>query len=137
MERAHERLDPSYTFPNIYDLPPRLRSIYHDCGNYSAVGAKIYKGGPPLCGNCDKVVPWFFFKCIKCDKFFVQDFRHPKFCNFYPTCWDHTLLLEWKYCTTHKADPDEWEFYAQIIEPVGLNPREFSDEELAGIFDFD
>lgn len=135
--QAHERVKPEFNFGiNKYDLPHRLREKYHDCGNYSAMNLVKYSG-PPMCGNCNKVVPWFFFKCVKCEKHFIQDFRHPKFCNFYPTCWEHTLTLEWRYCSTHRADPDVYEWFAQIIEPIGLNPKEFSDEELAGIFDFD
>lgn len=133
---VHDRVDPKYSFPEFYDLPPRLQDLMHRCPNYSALPVTQYKKGPPICGSCAKIVPWFFFKCIKCDEHFIQDFRHPKFCNFYPTCWEHTLELEWDYCATHKADPNEFEFFAQIVEPRGLNPRNFTDAELENVFDF-
>lgn len=133
----HERVDPAHNFGiTKTDLPHRLAIQFHDCGNYTATNIKRYRGGPPICGNCDKVVPWFFFKCVSCDTYFVKDFRHPKFCDFYPTCWEHTLVLPWRYCTKHKADPDEFELCAVIVEPIGLNPKVFSDEDLADVFDF-
>lgn len=90
-----------------------------------------------MCKACNGIVPWFFHKCTVCDEYFVQDFRHPKFCDFNPTCWTHTQELPWTYCTTHKADPDEFEFYALIVPPLGYNPKQFSEAELANVFDFD
>lgn len=89
-----------------------------------------------MCGNCCGVVRWFFFKCVKCETYFVQDFRHPKFCNFYPTCWKDTQQLTWKYCTEHKADPDDFPLFRNIVLPKGLNPKEYSAEELDNVFDF-
>jgi hypothetical protein len=132
----HERVDRSYWNVNKYDLPHRLKSIYHDCGNYVSKSGSTSKGGPPICGTCDKVVPWFFFKCIKCETFFVRDFRHPKFCTYYPTCWEHTLELPWEHCPKHNFPPTYRNGFRPYVEPTGLNPREFTDEELAGIFDW-
>lgn len=118
------------------DLPYRLASIYHDCGDYKV--PKIRKQGPPLCINCNKYVPWFFHKCVVCDEYFVRDFRDNRFCNFYPTCWEHTQELPWEYCADHSYNynRDDRELYVQY-PPVGLNPKNFSDEELEGVFDFD
>jgi hypothetical protein len=134
--KMHERVEREYSFPEKHELPFRLQNLMHDCGDYSAMAVKRYRNGPPICGNCNKVVPWFFFKCVVCDKYFVQDFRHPKFCGFYPTCWEHTLELEWDYCSIHRADPNKYEWFAQIVEPVGLNPKEFSQSELENVFNF-
>lgn len=134
---SHPKVPKEYSFPEIYELPYNLQEKCHACGKYSAVNTIFYKGGPPICGNCNRVVPWFFFKCVKCEVYFIQDFRHPKFCGFYPTCWTHTLELEWEYCTKHKADPEKFEFYRKVIEPVGLNPRIYTPEELAEEWDFE
>lgn len=116
-----------------YDLPYRLAQKFHDCGEYKAFPVTAYKNGPPVCARCLKVVPWFFYKCVVCDQYFIQDFRHPKFCAFYPTCWQHTLELPWEYCVDHRNylgyDPQ------LLVEPIGLNPRSFSDEELANVFE--
>ena len=133
---SHERVEREYTFPEKSQLPYRLVQLMHSCGNYAALNRPRWDKGPPICGNCDKVVPWFFFKCVTCDKYFVQDFRHPKFCSFYPTCWKHTLELEWEYCETHRADPKKYEWFAQIVEPTGLNPKQFTADDLADVFDF-
>lgn len=115
-----------------FDLPIALRSLIHDCDEY--------KAGPPgetpvRCHNCMKTVPWFFFKCTVCDEYFIKDFRHPKFCSMYPTCWQHTLELPWEYCTEHRPHLN-W-YHEIILKPTGANPRTFSDSELADVFDFD
>lgn len=126
---VHERISTEYTRPELHQLPLRLQKLMCNCGNYTAMTAR-FESGPPMCGNCDKVVPWFFKKCIECDTYFIQDFRHPKFCGFYPTCWEHTLTQEWEHCETHRSYL--WELrYHEIVEPVGLNPKVLSTEELA------
>lgn len=131
----HERVDKTYKYVEKTDLPYRLAIQFHDCGNYTGVASDKYNGGPPICGNCNKIVPWFFFKCVKCDQHFIQDFRHPKFCSYYPTCWQHTLELPWDYCPSHafkyRLEKPFW-----LHEPIGLNPKVFSDEDLADVFDF-
>ena len=125
---THERVDVKYSRPEFRELPHRLQQLVCNCGNYSAMACK-YKDGPPMCGNCNKVVPWFVKKCVDCDTYFIQDFRHPKFCGFYPTCWEHTLTQDWDYCVTHRSylwDTGYWE----TVEPVGLNPKIISKEQL-------
>ena len=136
-QKVHERVDISYSYVDRLDLPARLQDLYCHCGNYSAVNITREKRvGPPVCNNCRCVVGWFFYKCVKCEEFFIKDFRHPKFCPHYPTCWEHTPGLPWRYCVEHTADPDEFEFYSIIVPPVGLNPKQFSEEELANVFVF-
>ena len=120
--RTHPRVGIEYRIPKPSSLPYRLRQKVHTCGNYKSLPVTDYHNGPPICGNCRKIVPWFFFKCVKCEKHFIKDFRHPKFCPLYPTCWEHTLELDWEYCTEHIGDPNKFEFYRIIIEPIGLNP---------------
>lgn len=116
-----------------YDLPYRLSQKFHDCGNYTGTPSRTYRNGPPICGNCNKVVPWFFYKCVKCDQYFIQDFRHPKFCSFYPTCWQHTLELPWDFCRDHR--PYLATDLVVVVDPIGLNPRSFTAEELADVFE--
>jgi hypothetical protein len=120
---------------NKYDLPYRLSQQFHDCGEYIPFPVTAYKNGPPLCARCKKVVPWFFYKCVICDQYFIQDFRHPKFCAFYPTCWQHTLELPWEFCGEHRPHVLGGTRLNMIVEPIGLNPRKFSDEELANVFE--
>jgi hypothetical protein len=139
---VHEKI--RFKTVSKYDLPYRLSLLYHDCGNYEAKSRAQILNGPPICSNCNKVVPWFFFKCAECDQYFIKDFRHPKFCIFYPTCWQHTLELPWEYCEDHcfparapYTGNAAWmnEHYKALVEPVGLNPRSFTDEELANVFE--
>lgn len=141
----HPRVGIEYKTIQKHDLPFRLQELYHDCGQYSAMASSVTNGGPPMCKNCNKVVPWFFYKCVKCESYFVRDFRHPKFCQSYPTCWEHTLELPWEYCEQHDFPPRpahvgaaEWmnDWYRPFVEPLGLNPKNFTEEELAGVFDF-
>ena len=136
MQTPHPRVPDDYLVADWYDMPLRMRNLVHTCGNYSAWDASVKDGGPPKCKNCKGIVPWFVHKCIKCDTIFIRDFRHPKFCHFYPTCWEHTLSLEWTHCPTHTGDPATREWYAQIIPPSGLNPieRELIDTPDAPIF---
>lgn len=127
----HERVGIEYKTIKKHELPHRLQQLYHSCGEYSAMTASVENGGPPKCGNCNKVVPWFFYKCVKCEAYFIRDFRHPKFCPAYPTCWEHTLELPWEFCEDHSYKPKTYagnaawqnDWYRPYVEPIGLNPK--------------
>jgi hypothetical protein len=118
---AHPRVDRRYRIPRHEEMPYRIKPLIHNCGKYSWKPVED-RTGPPICKNCNKIVPWFVFKCVKCDDYFIKDFRHPKFCSLYPTCWDHTLTLEWEHCPEHVPDPDKFDFYRMVVKPKGLNP---------------
>jgi hypothetical protein len=119
---AHPRVDRRYRIPRFNELPERLKPLVHNCPKgykYKAVADRSY---PPFCANCNKVVPWFVFKCVVCEQHFIKDFRHPKFCPLYPTCWNDTLPLEWVNCPDHIPDPTKMHWFETIVEPKGLNP---------------
>lgn len=115
-EPMHERVDRRYRIPRFKELPTRIQNLVHNCPQYSWKPVSD-RALPPYCKNCNKIVPWFTFKCVKCDQHFIKDFRHPKFCTLYPTCWEHTLELTWERCTDHMPQNDE------VVEPKGLNPK--------------
>src|SRR4030095_44118 len=115
----HQRMSREYWLPDWKNLPPRLQRKVHnptEC-KYSAK-PKEFKDDIPYCKTCNKIVPWFCYMCVKCNRYFVKDFRHPKFCPFYPTCWDHTLELEWERCPDHVPRMD---WFDTVIEPIGYN----------------
>jgi hypothetical protein len=131
MERMHERVDRRYRIPRFKEMPSRIQLLVHNCPQYAWKPQPDHSTLPPYCKNCNKIVPWFVFKCVACDKHFIKDFRHPKFCSLFPTCWEHTLELKWDFCTDHMYHNDE------IVEPHGLNPVEFViDFENDPDFDF-
>jgi hypothetical protein len=120
---AHPRVHRGYRIPRFKELPIRIQAKVHNCPQYAYKKEDQIQEGPPICANCKKIVPWFCFKCVKCDRYFIKDFRHPKFCPLYPTCWEHTLELEWDHCPDHQPSPAKFEFYEHIVEPKGLNPK--------------
>ena len=118
----HPRMSKSYWMPDFKNLPPRLQRKVHnpyECKYNPKV--KEYPEDIPFCRNCNGIVPWFCYMCVKCNRYFVKDFRHPKFCTFYPTCWTHTLELEWERCADHvRSDP----WFNTIVLPLGYNLTE-------------
>jgi len=95
--------------------------------------------GIPSCGTCRGVYLWFTHYCRGCGVFFIRDFYHPAFCDLYPVCWDCLPQLPWSHCPDHSNATSR--LSDLTVEPIGLNPRKFTTEELqqAGInvFSFD
>ena len=115
----HPRMTKSYWEPDWNKLPPRLQRKIHNPYVCKYVPKdKEFREDLPFCKNCNRIVPWFSFMCVKCNRYFVRDFRHPKFCTFYPTCWEHTLEQKWERCADHVPNTD---FFNIIIEPLGYN----------------
>src|SRR4249919_1464215 len=102
---AHPRVDRHYRVPRFKELPETIKPLVHNCAKGYKYKVTADKTLPPYCANCNKIVPWFVFKCVTCNDYFLKDFRHPKFCPLYPTCWEHTLELEWDHCPDHIPDP--------------------------------
>lgn len=126
----HPRIDlDRYIVPLFSSLPLQFQHKCCHCGDYKA-GPSTYPR-PPHCRNCGKFVRWFFKRCVVCEKVFLQDFRTPEFCTFYPTCWEHTQGRE--PCDYHTNSLGG--IGAAYYPPLGLNPREFSEDELAGALD--
>jgi hypothetical protein len=89
--------------------------------------------GIPACKRDGGVFPWFSHYCVRCGDFFLRDFYDPRFCAFYATCWDCLPQLPWASCTDHYGyDPSNY----KTAPPVGLNPRKYSEQEIADAFSF-
>ena len=94
-----------------------------------------WEGNPFLqrCGDCHKWHYKSLHRCVYCGIIFIRDFFHPRFCYFFPTCWDCTPYLPWECCPRHT--PGFYRAYRPellIIEPLGANEfNEISDEALA------
>ena len=94
--------------------------------------------GIPACGNCDRILPWFLHQCVSCGDFFIRDFLSAKFCSLYPHCFDCLPRLSWAYCPDH-ASYFATTFHGDVdaeYPPTGINPRKYTEEELANAFDF-
>ena len=98
------------------------------------------KRGIIICGDCDKPKVYRTHWCVCCGDFFILDFIDTRFCSAYPKCWKCIDTYKWDYCPDH-ASPKFVDFAENgdttILAPVGLNPREFTAEELENVFDFD
>ena len=130
----------SHVFNVITYTPPEfIPYIYQQkiCFSMGKEGHEgtTHNGSIPLCGGCKKPRQWFGHFCAGCGDFFIRDFYDPRFCDYYPTCWDCLSELPWAHCPDH--------FYANSIfahlevAPAGLNPTKFTQEELDNVFDFE
>lgn len=120
-----------YEHRYIYNLPADYRDRVCTCERHKI---KEYTW---RCGNCNKPPVHFLYKCVDCSQLFLRDFSFPWFCSVCPTCYDCSKNIA-APCLLHNIIPLWRERYsveigAPLGEPLGLNPREITDEERASI----
>lgn len=120
-----------------FRIPRYLVPVTHQrriCYSMGSDGHEIGSvRGIPGCATDGAVWPWFSHFCLLCGTFFIRDFIDPRFCTFYATCYDCLPKLPWASCPTHYSGyPDP----AKTSPPKGLNPREYSEQEIADAFSF-
>ena len=118
-----------YEYRYKYGLPADFRDRVCTCERIN------YTTNPTswACGNCGKPPVHHLNRCVDCSTVFIKDFSFPWFCTICPTCYecskniaapclDHDIIPLWrnKYTT---------ETGAPLGKPLGLNPRELTDEE--------
>lgn len=123
---------------NNFNLEPRQIPVTHlrkICFTMSAEnhGPDLSRG-IPLCKEDDAVYPWFSHFCLSCGEFFIRDFVDTRFCAFYAHCWNCLPKLPWDYCADHYGLPPEKKH--TILSPLGMNPKKYTDEEIADAFAF-
>jgi len=120
-----------YEFRYRYNLTSDFRERVCTCEHIK------YVTGKWRCGNCGLVPVHYLYKCIDCGEIFIKDFSFPWFCSVCPTCYDCSKDIA-APCLLHGIIPLWRETYsiengAPLGEPLGLNPREITDEERAAI----
>ena len=123
---------PGYEFRYRYNIPANLRSRVCTCDKIDYLNMKK----PWACGKCGLPPVHFLFKCCKCDKVFIKDFSYPWWCGLDPHCWDCIQEID-SECSKHRIIPIYRERGAPLREPIGLNPKVFTPEDLEGLFDFE
>lgn len=132
----------SWEYRSYWNIPIAFRDRI--CHGYRREETAAHNGyssvnGVPRCNTCRKPPFWSLHYCVSCGVLFIKDFSDSRFCNLYPHCFDCLPKLSWAYCPDHtpaflvpifqiRTDPTEF-------APIGLNPRKFTDEELADAFD--
>ena len=118
---------------NPWEIPRKWRDRICTCKGIKAETSD----GFLRCAKCHRPYDYQFFKCGDCESFFICDFKWPYFCVWHPTCWncsqDHTSICNEK----HGWTPTEEYLNMEVRAPRGLNPKAYTAEELAGVFDFD
>lgn len=67
-----------------------------------------------FCGRCRKL-PWHYLQlCGHCGKFFVKDFKDPRYCVWIPTCW---------FCTQEKPIHIECRHLGPLVVESSLKPQ--------------
>ena len=127
---------------DILEIPTKFQNLL--C--YGSIPTNVDKHskfdkrrGIVICGDCDKPKVYNSHWCLNCGEFFIRDFVDTRFCPAYPHCFNCLDVLRWDYCPDH-AMPQHVEWAENgdttIIRPVGLNPKNYSREELDSVFDF-
>lgn len=121
---------------NINLMPVNFRNRLCTCiGRTGYVTKKRDDHGSiiSVCDACGKPESYYMFRCASCENLFIHDFR-AYFCYKQPICW--TCINENPVqCSNHNYcqpfwSPENW------VAPVLPEPRVFTKEELADVFDF-
>ena len=116
---------PGYEFRYRYNIPVEFRKRVCTCERINYKNMKT----PWACGTCGKPPVHFLFRCIICEKIFIKYFDTATLCNRHPKCWD-CINKEEHHCSCVRYGG------VRVFEPLGLNPKEFTTEEMTGVFDF-
>lgn len=82
------------------------------------------------CSTCLKPYRWNLRHCTECGEWFIKDFRSRiSNCARHTKCWK--CLESTPVCCEFAANPTN----AIIFGPLGLNPREISQEEKDAAYD--
>lgn len=90
-----------------------------------------HRAGPLMqcCSTCRKPYRWYVRICTACEKYFIKDFRRKADdCVVHSKCWD--CMLNNDTCPCEKEHSTRADF-----GPLGFNPRSYTKEETAGVFD--
>lgn len=122
-----------YEFRYKYNMPVAFAERICAC---EGLTVKFSEHGG-FCARCIKPFEWTLFECVRCETLFIKDFGHPYFCICDPTCWECSQKLD-NFCPTefHMGVAKQGGYIEALRDPLGLNPKTFTDEELADVFDF-
>ena len=118
-----------------YNIPAEYRTRVCMCERHKIVTNSW------RCGNCDLPPVHYLNKCVDCGKIFIKDFSFPWFCTVCPTCHECSKSIA-APCLLHGLIPLFREKFsietgAILGEPFGLNPKHYTEEEMADFsFDF-
>ena len=116
-----------YEFRYRYNIPADFRDRVCTCEKYKIESYAWH------CGNCKKPPVHNLYKCVDCGDLFLRDFNFPWFCSVCPTCYECSKNIA-APCLQHGVIPWLKERYtidigAPVGEPLGLNPKEITDDE--------
>lgn len=129
---------------NVVDVSYRMRRALYPlniskliCWNWGhdgheRNGSSRSRAGIPACNSCYGIPVWFTHYCVSCGGVFVEDFADARFCRLYPHCWDCLPKLSWASCPDHGSNV----LCGTSWEPKGLNPRKYTEQEIADAFAF-
>lgn len=82
------------------------------------------------CNKCLKPFRWYVRRCIGCNTWFIKDFRIKEIdCAKHTLCWDCTMG------DTEPCDCPKEQTIRPNFEPLGYNPKQYSADEVANVFD--
>lgn len=115
-----------------YLIPRTLQDRVCMCDEHTGTLFDYSKRAGPLmqcCKACRKPFRWYVRKCIVCHEWFIKDFRFKAVdCAKHSKCWMHSSAI-------HECDCEKEESIRTDFGPLGLNPREVSEEEMNAAFD--
>ena len=147
---AHDNVGPKFHSLAREDIPLthiELVCFPDTCGGKDGRTISDYEpprfrnSGIAFCNHCKRPPHWYLYRCVNCNRVFLKDFLDPKFCFAYPYCWNCLPQLSWAFCPDHISTLVEdkgivynrgtrFERTVHFHEPLGLNPKVYSDEEL-------
>lgn len=116
-----------------YLIPRTIQPIVCMC---SDPGPPLFdyssRPGPKMncCKTCRKPYRWYVRICTACREYYVRDFRRVSSCIKHQKCIDCYNKTNRCGCSSTWSEGGLCDF-----GPLGLNPRIYTAEETAGVFD--
>lgn len=114
---------------------------YHDrvcmCAEPGPVLFGARRPGPKIncCATCRKPFRYYLQRCTNCREWFIKDFRKSEYgCARHTRCWECIKSTEPCECIKEVLTPS---LANRDFDPLGLNPREVSQEERDAAFALD
>lgn len=133
MEPQYKTKTKGYEFRYEFDMPVEFRKRVCTCEKMTYNFGGHYPTW--FCSTCGKPPVHHLYKCFICDKVFIKDFSWPWYCMVDATCWDCSQDLA-APCLLHGLISMYKEKGYPLVEPLGLNPKVFTDEDMIGVLDF-
>lgn len=131
MDRVFDMSADTKHYTKKYLIPRTLQPHVCMCDEPGGVLFGHRKPGPAMncCNVCLKPYRWYVRICTSCRAFYIRDFRRSKSCIRHQKCYDCFTNVEPCNCDS------VWQEGMRDFGPLGLNPRTYTAEETAGIFD--